>query len=726
MAFERGIFSDDSGSTVSEPERIAASPSTSSTTQTIDNTFPGIRTSNPLGQYSSYTYQLSLYVVTPRAYDLFIGSGRTVLPTGPGPERAYLIAQSGGINKEETRAPGFDLDYYIDNLEINTSMIAVTRTSSNSTTLKFTIKEPYGFSFLKNLKTTLNVIERYNREELGIRNPSRQIYLLRIKFIGYDSEGNIITNNQPNLSENNNLIQDKFFDINMNSIKFNIDEGVTTYNIDCAIFSQQAAYGTILGTTAGITSIVADTVKDALTGDFGLLTKLNSVQEQQKEANQREYACNYKIEFVGPGADLISGASILDADSLAKLNWRYSTVNSNRESASSPDSTKREIPILDGTPITQAIFEIISRSTYIENSLRVIYNSKTEAEVIVQDKEANTVAWYNLSVQVSNTRWDTIVNNFAVDITYYIRRYETPFVPSIYVNNYLRDFYGPFKRYDYKYTGQNSEIISYSQQLNNLYYSVLYSPTNNTNIQNIGNTNIPLAPGQRTSGNRSRLNAGDEATNNYLNFITDPNALLTARVNILGDPDYLFQPKNFFNTEAFLQFYGSDGVTIDPESGHVYIVIDFKEAVDYDNSDGLMKINDSITFWTYPRELSEIIKGVLYKVISLKSNFSDGKFTQVLECVLEAVDEKIIRELPDSRPNLGQRLAVDPAGRNVVISSEFTDMGFSEVFLLTTPAEGASTNDDSGGSAGGAGDRPLPEETNNQRPTGRGPRFSRR
>jgi hypothetical protein len=63
---------------------------------------PGKRPQNPLGNFSSYTYQLSLYMITPDAYDAFIQSGRKninafqdINNTGNG---VYLIAQSGGIN----------------------------------------------------------------------------------------------------------------------------------------------------------------------------------------------------------------------------------------------------------------------------------------------------------------------------------------------------------------------------------------------------------------------------------------------------------------------------------------------------------------------------------------------------------------------------------------------------------------------------------------------------
>ena len=92
---------------------------------------PGKRTKNPLGYFTSYNYQLSLYMITPDAYDAFVQSGRkdiNVLNNVAGNQTAgaLLIAQSGGINNtQENRAPGFNFDYYIDNLKIEILFYAI-------------------------------------------------------------------------------------------------------------------------------------------------------------------------------------------------------------------------------------------------------------------------------------------------------------------------------------------------------------------------------------------------------------------------------------------------------------------------------------------------------------------------------------------------------------------------------------------------------------------------
>ena len=73
-----------------------------------------VRSSNPLSQYASYTYQLSLYAITPEAYNLYQINNKQFLPKDQG---VALIVQSGGINNTSSnRAAGFEFDYYIDDV----------------------------------------------------------------------------------------------------------------------------------------------------------------------------------------------------------------------------------------------------------------------------------------------------------------------------------------------------------------------------------------------------------------------------------------------------------------------------------------------------------------------------------------------------------------------------------------------------------------------------------
>ena len=125
-----------------------------------------------------------------------------------------------------------------------------------------------------------------------------------------------------------------------------------------------------------------------------------------------------------------------------------------------------------------------------------------------------------------------------------------------------------------------------------------------------------------------------EAQNAYMTSLFDPGAYTKAKVSILGDPDYLAQESPASINQVYNQFYGTDGFTINPNGGQVFIEIDFKEAVDYKNSDGLMSINASIYFWNYPAAVANKVKGVSYMVLDIEHNFKGGKFEQTLNCTI--------------------------------------------------------------------------------------------
>jgi len=169
---------------------------------------PGARLQNPLGNFSSYTYQLSLYMITPDAYNAFIESGRKNInsltsksangaATNGG---AFLIAQSGGVNnKASQRAPEFDVDFYIDDLKMK-SLISTNAAqgTSNVSFISFNIYEPYGFSFITKLKRAREQLVKdsniRNYEEAV--NASKQFFILGIRFQGYDKDGNIANASQ--------------------------------------------------------------------------------------------------------------------------------------------------------------------------------------------------------------------------------------------------------------------------------------------------------------------------------------------------------------------------------------------------------------------------------------------------------------------------------------------------------------------------------------------------
>jgi hypothetical protein len=170
--------------------------------------------------------------------------------------------------------------------------------------------------------------------------------------------------------------------------------------------------------------------------------------------------------------------------------------------------------------------------------------------------------------------------------------------------------------------------------MDNTFFNVALTPNGDPASQGGGATVATEAGKKQNISTTGKLDVGMEAQNAYMTSLFDPGAYTKAKVSILGDPDYLAQESPASINQVYNQFYGTDGFTINPNGGQVFIEIDFKEAVDYQNSDGLMNINASIYFWNYPAAVANKVKGVSYMVLDIEHNFKGGKFEQTLNCTI--------------------------------------------------------------------------------------------
>lgn len=633
-------------------------PNTGSTTVNPDTPKPGRRLFNPLSKFASYTYQITWYMITPDAYDAFIKSGRRDInalktasngqsSTGGG---AFIIAQSGGVNDSTTqRAPGMNFDYYIDNLKITTN--TSTKSAGGEvffTQMSFQVTEPYGFSLVSNLKRAGDELAK-RMKNIGkeIENPLRQFFMLGVRFYGYDANGNLITGKETldngellDPEGNSDGIFERFFDIGIESFKFKVDGKQTVYDITATSWSPQASFGTKKGVIDQGATVQAKTVRQALVGPNGVLTRLNKLQEDLAKKGSIKEATKYSVKFLGDAETEIADATIVLPSDLDKWKWAGAPVTSTTQSTelesvkAVPNSQERIMVFKSGTTVMSAVNRVIAQSSYLEEALKTVYSTqppdpKKKDRLVVKPKRPNTISWYNLSSQVTNARWDPKTGDWAYDIEYVIQPYLTPVIQSAYANPGT-PYYGPHKRYDYWYTGKNNEILSYSQNFDCTFFTVALEPATGGE-QASSAQGAPSVANKRTNAPRlGKLDTGMEAQNTYITSLNDPGSLTDVKITILGDPDYLMTDSPTGESSIYNQFYANDNFTINANGGQVYIEIDFKEAIDYKNSLGIMAINESILFWKYPESISKKIKGVAYQVLEVQHSFSGGKFQQTI------------------------------------------------------------------------------------------------
>jgi hypothetical protein len=623
--------SDDAGGT----ESTQSSNENSST--------PGRRLKNPLGFYSSYNYQISLYLTTPVGMDLFRNTEKKDVSILTNSGNAFLIAQNGGINNQinNTTSSFEKLEYYIDDLVLKTATAAFNRSgSTNVTDITFKIIEPYGFSFITNLNKAKNSFE--NNYDLP-RNATRLPFLLGIGFLGYDENGNLMSGNQkyddlvldPNNLDSNKLFT-RYYIIEVASIKFKIDGKATVYDITAKAIDQSVALGTKNGFINTLVSINAQTVGSTLSI---LMQDLNQKERNFVSNGIVEYPNVYEIEYIN--ADKVKDADIVNPKDLDKYRMGSNNAENTTQAGvtdQAPADFNEKTITLEKVSIIQGIAQVVKQSEYMINAIRTVYNSSLQPDTNGQGNEAvpvpvKTFSWYTLSARISDGKWDKKRKDFVYKITYVIETYDTPVMTHPQANPGV-GYYGPHKRYEYWYTGNNSEILEYEQRLDNNYFMLIYD-TESDNIATNGpgfDPEISLVPNQAAAGDNTGDRGNSLSIQNavYETDLSDPKSLAQAKITILGDPDFLMVDTIESPAEVYNQFYGADTYTISANGGQVFIEIDFREATDYDYTNGTLSINNQIKFWNYPEEAN--IQGLSYQVIRVTSNFSNGVFKQVLDC----------------------------------------------------------------------------------------------
>jgi hypothetical protein len=618
---------------------------------------------NPLSDFSSYTYQITLYMITPDAYNAFVNTGRrniNALRTVRDEDGnvgidssieggAFIIAQSGGINEQFRFKPNFNLDFYIDKLTIKTHTSGVSEL--NYSDFNFTIVEPYGFSFLTNLRKATEQIGAMSKAlNYRFENPAKQFYILGIRFYGYDTTGNLINEkNSIGINEDTNQICEKFYDITFSELKFKLDGKATVYNIKATGTTVQGGATIKRGSVKQGVAIQASTVEEALTQ---LKNKMNYDEEKANTTGPRN---TFDIKIIGDeaGANAIRAASLLIPSDKLKSGWATSNAknvlqaNELESVTAVPNSTRKNLTFKGGLSIVDAINGIIKQSDYLVSALDTIYATQQKGasgQPIVNTPLAKQLSWYNLSVEVANASFNTQLSDWVYDITYVIQPYATPAVYSPFISKTLR-YYGPHKRYEYYFTGKNTEVITYEQNYDSTYFTVtlnndgIFDPSNYSN----NDSTAPSTTGKRTDLSRmGQPDIGLEAQNQVLTSLYDVGALASAKLTIMGDPDFLMSENPSSLSQVYNTFYGADGYTINPNGGQVFIEVDFKEAVDYDTGSGLMSVNENILFFNYPASIKDSIKGVVFQVYEALCSFNDGKFTQTLGLSITPLNENQI------------------------------------------------------------------------------------
>lgn len=662
---------------------------------------------NPLRDFSSVTYKISLYAITPDALNSYYVNG--VWKT----KDLELIVQSGGVNKglDSPRSKYFNYDFGIDDLEIVTyTSSKETGTASNSVDFKFKIYEPYGLTFTSRLLA----LQQDLQQRANIKTPLKQEtqalaipLLLVIRFYGYDVNGELVAGSPtPGGSQtqtDEKAAFERAWPIQLFKLNFKLDNKVTVYDLGAKTVNEQIAYGAKRGIVPAPITVTADTVGSAIggsNGTDGLLDQinnlLNEVTNTDQDKKKQKVSDVYKVKFMDT---TIQEALIVDKDFYVKSRAPMAKVASPDQSTvrtsvqtTTVDKKNRVIEIASGTTILTAIDQIITQSTYLRDVMKVIDDEEIqptlENEQTYTKSEPKPLYWYCVVPETKIIGYDEVRNDYAWEITYTIYKYAVPYVKSL-INGSTPKYLGPHKIYNYWYTGKNTEVLSYEQQYNLLYFmgAALGSESGTPNNSGDVTPNKPI-PGQ--DANPLGVEAGKKELQNSLKtFLYSPGDQIKAQIKILGDPDYLMPA---------LTGYTTDEYAINPSTSEIFIEIDFKQVEDYNTettgiaSDtvvdhGLIKPNGNIVFWDYPDDVKKQTEGrMVFMLLKATSKFSKGTFTQDLKTLL---------------PNFtgSQTTTTNPASSTAPVASDAGDGRSTSSYAATDPRRVDLTTTDTGRSS---------------------------
>ncbi len=639
-----------------------------------------VRSSNPLSQYASYTYQLSLYAITPEAYNLYQINNKQFLPKDQG---VALIVQSGGINNTSSnRAAGFEFDYYIDDVRLKAVVAPdAQQTSTVTYDIEFKIYEQLGFKFVTNLNTALETLKSTSQilKNSTLNNSSRMMFVLGIKFLGYDIQGNLIQD------VGNQLFREKLYDMVLTSIKFKLDGNITVYNCKGVV-----TRSTVMGPKNGIINNGAYNLTGKTVGEIleSLMAKLTEDQKNAAQSAGRQSGLfnTYTVEFAGPGSEKIKNALMASPNDTDKSKnsatppgaTSTAQINPNVELKSFPNPLQKEIKFNSGTTITKAIEDVVKLSTYVSEPLSAVVKNETEPNPQTntpnQTKQSKNIPfqWINVTPQIKKIEnFNNLQSDFAYNINYIIQPYLTPEMTTAYVEK-TASYYGPVKIYEYYYTGKNSEIIKFEQEFDNTLFTVALDVNGITSKTTGGGANIPVVfSGGATGGSNQGVSDPKNlvAQNSAVTYLMDPSKIAMAKIEILGDPDWLGQESVAYGK------YNLDGFTVNFASQQVFLEIGFKEPVDYDHNVGTLTINNNIIFWQYPEDVRKLLQGrISYRVITVTSTFKSGKFTQVLDLIINTFPNaqstaiNTTTDTPTSTAGFKQDPKVNPRGSSTTSS----------------------------------------------------------
>jgi hypothetical protein len=383
----------------------------------------------------------------------------------------------------------------------------------------------------------------------------------------------------------------------------------------------------------------------------GLCAALNQFQAQLVKDKKREIPDQYVIEFA-PSA--LGDATLKrpgDQNKAQAPMQNNATATKLLPAENSVNLSAMTWPVSAGSQIVQVIDNVMRVSSYITDQ-QIVQISPVPDPVTGVQKQVSSpgtgkpMAWFKISVAAEPLGKDNIINDFAYRMTFIV----SPYQPASLISQYFPNpkYRGVHKSYQYWFTGQNTQILSYEQKYDNAYRIALTGI--GANIQKKlktdwrdQNRKVYVA----TSENHAQgaKDYANEPGDNAASFLYDPKSLSTVKMRIVGDPAWLQQGECGLGVSArtfnFAPFTPDGSINFDASA--IMFDVSFNQPVDYDFNTGIMNTN-TMNRQGLPQE------HYTFTAIECKSIFSKGKFEQELTGKLVTDEIKASNNAGGGRP----------------------------------------------------------------------------
>ena len=615
---------------------------------------------NDLSDFASYTYNLELFMTSPKRYIELLKAPQSVNQILSNPRFSTPIIRSGGIASDG--GEHFDVDFGIDNLVMtNVAMSPNTRsTNTNAVEIKFEINEPNGVTLLERLKNASK--DALEESQNYIETP----YILRLTFKGYDDNGREI----------NGKIAPKHIPIKIIQISFNVTESGARYKVQAIPYNHHV-FSSITSTIPINVQVSAGTVQDVFQGSASIqdkvITESKRVDDTSDEEEEQQFKTvtttknvfgeahttlqdamnNFYNEKTKPKTDKEGKRSPSDAMIADKISFKFAPEIANAkvqtekfDALNTPQATQKAYKSISnavkgnltvdkennlfkvnaGTNITSLLNYVIVASDYLG------YNINDDAGLQEAQSSEGGLRWFKIVPQiVESLGWDEKEGRYKFHTEYTVTVNTVHYQDFPWSTPVAPKGKGIHKIYDYIFSGNNTEVQNYRLNFDLAYHNARTigtgSPTADKDINNV-HAKAKDVPGQSEAIVNDDSTSSKRKKDFFESIMTDGFDLINLDLDILGDPAYfpsgdaMFQPQgngNAVYNEAFLP----DG-TINYDLSPPYVQVNLKTPTDYDPLTGLMDPTASSSLYTNSQ-----FNGV-YQVISVKSTFQAGTFTQVL------------------------------------------------------------------------------------------------